>query len=85
MSYAEGLTLPLVLTGALGIYLLWRGRDQSLVLLDDGSLPVVPALENLYPPDAPSCARFRPYKLGTKMAMSTIQLLNHNVLTSIAD
>ena len=26
-----------------------------------------------------------PYKLGTKMAMSTIQLLNHGILTSIAD
>ena len=33
MSYAEGLTLPLVLTGLLGICLLWQGRDRSLALL----------------------------------------------------
>jgi hypothetical protein len=32
-SYVDGLTLPLALIGALGIYLLWRGRDRSLALL----------------------------------------------------
>jgi hypothetical protein len=33
LGYAESLTLPLVLSGALGIYLLWQGRDRLLALL----------------------------------------------------
>jgi uncharacterized membrane protein len=33
LSYLDGLTLPLVLAGALGTYLLWRGRDRELALL----------------------------------------------------
>src|SRR6185437_7519592 len=33
VSYVEGLTLPLVLAGALGIYLLWQAGDRSLALL----------------------------------------------------
>jgi uncharacterized membrane protein len=34
LSYMEGLTLPMVLTGALGIYLLWQQkRDRPLALL----------------------------------------------------
>ncbi|HWN18345.1 MAG TPA: hypothetical protein VNO19_05460, partial [Gemmatimonadales bacterium] len=32
-AYAEGLTLPVVLIGALGIYLLWQGRDRPLAQL----------------------------------------------------
>lgn len=32
LGYAESLTIPLVLTGLLGMYLLWRGRDRSLGL-----------------------------------------------------
>jgi hypothetical protein len=32
-AYAEGLTLPLVLIGALGIYLLWQGRERPLAQL----------------------------------------------------
>jgi hypothetical protein len=32
-AYVESLTLPLVLAAALGIYLLWKGRDRSLALL----------------------------------------------------
>lgn len=32
-GYVESLTLPLVLTGALGIFWLWQGRDRSLALL----------------------------------------------------
>jgi mannosyltransferase len=32
-SYVDGLTLPVVLIGALGIYLLWRGRDRTLAVL----------------------------------------------------
>jgi hypothetical protein len=30
LSYIEGLTLPLVLTGAIGIYQLWLGRERQL-------------------------------------------------------
>ncbi len=33
MGYVEGLTFPLVVTGALGIYLLWQVRDRPLGLL----------------------------------------------------
>lgn len=33
LAYMESLTLPLVLTGCVGIYLLWQGRDRSLALL----------------------------------------------------
>jgi hypothetical protein len=33
LGYVESLTLPLVLTGVLGIYVLWRGRDRPLALL----------------------------------------------------
>jgi 4-amino-4-deoxy-L-arabinose transferase-like glycosyltransferase len=33
LGYVESLTLPLVLTGVLGIYLLWQERDRSLALL----------------------------------------------------
>ncbi|MGH7498432.1 MAG: glycosyltransferase family 39 protein [Gemmatimonadales bacterium] len=33
MSYFEGLTLPLVLTGVVGTLLLWQGRDRSLAVL----------------------------------------------------
>lgn len=33
LAYVEGLTLPLVLTGTVGIYLLWQGRDRSLARL----------------------------------------------------
>lgn len=33
MAFVESLTAPLVLTGAVGIYLLWQGRDRSLALL----------------------------------------------------
>jgi hypothetical protein len=32
LAYVEGLTLPLVLTGVVGIYLLWQGRDRFLAL-----------------------------------------------------
>lgn len=32
LAYAEGLTLPLVLTGVVGIYVLWQGRDRFLAL-----------------------------------------------------
>ncbi len=32
MAFAESLTLPLVLIGVLGIYLLWQGRDRSLAI-----------------------------------------------------
>jgi len=32
LAYVEGLTLPLALTGAVGVYLLWQGRDRSLAL-----------------------------------------------------
>ena len=32
-AYAEGLTLPVVLIGALGIYFLWQGRDRPLAQL----------------------------------------------------
>ncbi|MEA2725017.1 MAG: hypothetical protein QOH59_2788 [Gemmatimonadales bacterium] len=32
-AYAEGLTLPVTLIGALGIYLLWQGRDRPLARL----------------------------------------------------
>ena len=32
MSYFEGLTLPVVLTGLVGMLLLWQGRDRSLGL-----------------------------------------------------
>ena len=32
LAYTEGLTLPVVLTGAVGIYLLWRERDRTLAL-----------------------------------------------------
>lgn len=31
-SYVDGLTLPLVLIGGLGLYLLWRGRDRLLAV-----------------------------------------------------
>jgi hypothetical protein len=31
-AFVEGLTLPLVLTGIVGTYLLWRERDRSLAL-----------------------------------------------------
>jgi len=31
-AYVEGLTLPLVLAGALGIYLLWRERDRTAAI-----------------------------------------------------
>jgi hypothetical protein len=33
MSYVDGLTVPLVLAGMLGVYLLWRGGGRSLGLL----------------------------------------------------
>ncbi len=33
LAYAESLTLPVMLTGILGIYLLWKGRDRPLALL----------------------------------------------------
>ena len=33
LSYMDSLTLPLALVGALGIYLLWLGRDRSLAVL----------------------------------------------------
>lgn len=33
LAYVEGLTLALVLTGTLGIYLLWQGRNRSLAQL----------------------------------------------------
>jgi hypothetical protein len=33
LAFVESLTIPLVLTGAIGIYLLWQGRDRSLALL----------------------------------------------------
>jgi mannosyltransferase len=32
LAYVEGLTIPLVLTGAVGIYLLWQERDRVLAL-----------------------------------------------------
>ncbi|HEY7480366.1 MAG TPA: glycosyltransferase family 39 protein [Gemmatimonadales bacterium] len=32
LAYVEGLTLPVALTGAVGIYLLWRERDRGLAL-----------------------------------------------------
>jgi len=32
LAYVEGLTVPLVLIGAVGIYLLWRTRDRVLAL-----------------------------------------------------
>jgi hypothetical protein len=32
LSYVDGLTLPLVLTGVMGIYLLWQRRERSLAL-----------------------------------------------------
>ncbi len=33
LAYTESLTLPLVLTGFVGMYLLWLGRDRPLALL----------------------------------------------------
>jgi uncharacterized membrane protein len=33
LAYTESLTPPLVLTGLVGVYLLWRGRDRSLAVL----------------------------------------------------
>jgi Dolichyl-phosphate-mannose-protein mannosyltransferase len=33
LSFADGLTLPLVLASAAGIYLLWQGRDRPLAVL----------------------------------------------------
>lgn len=33
LSYLESLTLPVVLTGLVGIYWLWQGRDRPLALL----------------------------------------------------
>jgi mannosyltransferase len=33
LSYVDGLTVPLALTGAAGIYLLWQGRDRPLAIL----------------------------------------------------
>jgi dolichyl-phosphate-mannose-protein mannosyltransferase len=33
LAYTESLTLPLVLTGCVGIYMLWQTRDRSLALL----------------------------------------------------
>ncbi len=33
LSYMDVLTLPVMLVGALGIYLLWQGRDRRLALL----------------------------------------------------
>lgn len=33
LAYTEALTIPLVLTGVAGIYLLWQRRDRSLALL----------------------------------------------------
>ena len=33
LGFMESLTVPLVLAGVLGIYLLWRGRDRSLGVL----------------------------------------------------
>jgi hypothetical protein len=33
LAFVDGLTLPLVLVGVAGIYLLWRERDRSLALL----------------------------------------------------
>ncbi|MBA3497810.1 MAG: glycosyltransferase family 39 protein [Gemmatimonadales bacterium] len=33
VSYVEGLTIPLVLAGVLGIYLLWQSRDRALGVL----------------------------------------------------
>jgi hypothetical protein len=32
LAYVQGLTLSVVLTGVVGIYLLWRGRDRVLAL-----------------------------------------------------
>lgn len=32
LGYVDGLTMPLALVGALGVYLLWRGRDRPLGL-----------------------------------------------------
>lgn len=32
LAYVDSLTLPLVLAGVLGIYLLWQGRDRSLAI-----------------------------------------------------
>jgi hypothetical protein len=43
MSYVDGLTVPLVLAGMLGVYLLWRGRNRSLGLLL-ACLAVLPVL-----------------------------------------
>jgi mannosyltransferase len=41
LAYLEGLTLPLALTGALGVYLLWLRRERELALLL-GCLFIVP-------------------------------------------
>jgi mannosyltransferase len=41
LAYMDGLTLPLAVTGALGIYLLWLRRERSLALLL-ASLFIVP-------------------------------------------
>jgi 4-amino-4-deoxy-L-arabinose transferase-like glycosyltransferase len=41
LAFFEGLTLPLVLTGVVGIYLLWRERDKTLALFLV-SLAVIP-------------------------------------------
>ena len=32
LAYTEGLTVPLILTGALGIFMLWQSRDRNLAL-----------------------------------------------------
>ncbi len=43
LSYVEGITFPLAITGALGIYLLWLKGDRQLALLL-GSLAAFPVL-----------------------------------------
>jgi len=42
LAYVEGLTLPVVLAGAMGIYMLWQGRNRPLALLL-ACLCIVPA------------------------------------------
>lgn len=33
LSYVDALTIPVALTGTIGVYLLWQGRDRTLALL----------------------------------------------------
>ena len=49
LAYVQGLTLSVVLTGVVGIYLLWRGRDRVLALfLTSLAVSLIPVASVLY-------------------------------------